>query len=55
MPACFNTELAITREATVTATGKVRWLIGLCHTSWLPLPWRTNAQPCANNSARNCG
>ena len=43
------------REATVTATGNVRPLMGLRHASWLPLPWRTNSQPCANSSARNCG
>ncbi len=54
-PACFKTALAVMREATVTATGNVRWLMGLCHISWLPLPWRTNTQPCASSSARNCG
>ena len=44
---------AVCRLGMPTGTAKFWPVIGLCQTSWLPLPYRTIAQPAAFSRSRN--
>ena len=52
-PAWRRMALAVCRLGMPMGTGKFRAVIGLCQTSWLPLPSRTMVQPAAFNISRS--
>lgn len=58
-PACRKMALAVCLLGMPTGAAKLRLVNGLCHTSWLPLPYLTSWQPAARRSSRkrrsNCG